>query len=223
MSLTRITLLMALLAGCGSGASAEQLLPHYLRQSLAPTAVSLTGTAFDLGASSGDAEPVNYLAEATAAAPGRAGALAGATVPSGRWALALAPDAADGQVAMRALVEALNALGPIGVSMADYLALTLAGPDISSAGSGNPPRVDAVKAPGTSLPPSLTVQAPLSRPTPAPTASAEQAGLWALSSAMSERLTRYLVGAAALAILVGAGLRLVMQARRNATPSLARF
>lgn len=222
MSLSRFTLLMAVLAGCGTGASAERLLPDYLRQTVEPSPVSQFSAAFGLNASSDDAEPANYLAEATAADNGRANAMAAVPLPSGRWLLSQAPAAADGQVEIQMLIEALNALGPIAVSVADYLAL-LAGPDISSAGSGSPPRVGAAKVHGTSLSSPPPDPAPGFSATPAPTARVEQPGHWALSPAMSERLTRYLVGAAALAILLGAGLRLAVLTRRNAPPALARL
>ena len=222
MSLSKISLFAALLAGCGTGVSAEELLPAYVRQSADPGPVAQHSLAAGLSARAADVEPADYLAQAAAVAPGWVITLTGVALPSGRWSPSLAPATAAGQEEFYNLIDALNALGPIGVSVADYLALALPGLDSSSRSSSGPPAVDASKARSNWLPARLMDPAPLVRANPSAQAAPERARPWALPAAVSDPLTRYLLAAAALAIIAGAGLRLAVLIRRNASPSLPR-
>ena len=196
MSLARTSLLAALLAGCVAGVSAEELLPGYVRQSVDQGPVGQLSLGSGLAVRAADVAPAAYLAAAAAA----------------------------GQAELYNLIDALNALGPIGVSVADYLALALPGLDSSSSSrsSSGPPAVDASKARSNWLPARLMDPAPLVRANPSAQAAPERARPWALPAAVSDPLTRYLLAAAALAIIAGAGLRLAVLIRRNASPSLPR-
>lgn len=194
MSLARTSLLAALLAGCVAGVSAEELLPGYVRQSVDQGPVGQLSLGSGLAVRAADVAPAAYLAAAAAA----------------------------GQAELYNLIDALNALGPIGVSVADYLALALPGLDSSSRSSSGPPAVDASKARSNWLPARLMDPAPLVRANPSAQAAPERARPWALPAAVSDPLTRYLLAAAALAIIAGAGLRLAVLIRRNASPSLPR-
>lgn len=195
MSLARTSLLAALLAGCVAGVSAEELLPGYVRQSVDQGPVGQLSLGPGLAVRAADVAPAAYLAAAAAA----------------------------GQAEFYNLIDALNALGPIGVSVADYLALALPGPESSrSSSSSGPPAVDASKARSNWLPARLMDPAPLVRANPSAQAAPERARPWALPAAVSDPLTRYLLAAAALAIIAGAGLRLAVLIRRNASPSLPR-
>lgn len=194
MSLARTSLLAALLAGCVAGVSAEELLPGYVRQSVDQGPVGQLSLGSGLAVRAADVAPAAYLAAAAAA----------------------------GQAELYNLIDALNALGPIGVSVADYLALALPGLDSSSRSSSGAPAVDASKARSNWLPARLMDPAPLVRANPSAQAAPERARPWALPAAVSDPLTRYLLAAAALAIIAGAGLRLAVLIRRNASPSLPR-
>ena len=119
------------------------------------------------------------------------------------------------------------ALGPLGVSVADYLALSLPGLEIrsssASTASNRPPPTEgararnaALAAPAMSLAPRLSW---IAAPAPAAGPAMRRSPL----PALPEALTRYLLAAAALAILAGAGLRWLMSSRHNGSPSLARF
>ena len=194
MSLARTSLLAALMAGCVAGVSAEELLPGYVRQSVDQGPVAQLSLGSGLAVRAADVAPAAYLAAAAAA----------------------------GQAELYNLIDALNALGPIGVSVADYLALALPGLDSSSSGSSSsgPPAVDAGKARSNWLQARLMDPAPVVRPLPSAQAAPERARPWALPAAVGDPLTRYLLAAAALAIIAGAGLRLAVLHRRNASPSL---
>ena len=234
MSLSKISLLAALLAGCGTSVSAEELLPAYVRQSAdtgpvaqRSLAAGLSARAADVEpadylAQAADVEPADYLAQAVAVAPDRVIALTGVALPSGRWSPSLAPAAVAGQEEFYNLIDALNALGPIGVSVADYLALALPGLDNSRDIRSGPPPVDASRARDHWRPAQFVVSVPLATVAPTAKAAPESAKPWALPAALSDQLTRYLMAAAALALLAGAGLRLAALKRRNAAPSLAR-
>lgn len=223
MSISRVTLWMAVLAACSTGVQAEQVLRDPMHHHADRRLVLPINLAFGLTARAADDEPATFLAQALAAAPPREGAWAGTSLPSGRWSAAHAADLAVGQAETNALIEALSALGPLGVSVADYLALTLPGLDNPSSTSKRPPPVEGAKprsapvaAPATPLAPRISVIA-------APAPAAGPAALRSLSPALTEALTRYLLAAAALAILAGTGLRWLVSARRNGSPSLARL
>ena len=222
MSISRFGLLMAVMAGCGTGVSAEQLLPDHLRQLTDPNAVSQASSVFTQTFMAAGGEPATYLDEATAAAPDLQNALAGAPLPSGRWSPTSASASVAGEAETYSLIEALNALGPIGVSVADYLALAVPGLDTRSAGSSGPTPGEAVKPRSTGMPAPADGLAPAVSSIQAHTAVAEPTERWALPTAASEEFTRYLLAAAALAILAGAGLRLLVLTRRHAAPWLAR-
>lgn len=222
MSISRFSLLMAVMAGCGTGVSAEQLLPDHLRQLTDPNAVSQASSVFTQTFMAAGGEPATYLDEATAAAPDLQNALAGAPLPSGRWSPTSASATVAGEAETSSLIEALNALGPIGVSVADYLALAVPGLDTRSAGSSGPTPGEAVKPRSTGWPAPAEGLAPAVSSIQAHTAVAEPTERWALPTAASEEFTRYLLAAAALAILAGAGLRLLVLTRRHAAPWLAR-
>ena len=222
MSLSKISLFAALLAGCGTGVSAEELLPAYVRQSADPGPVAQHSLAAGLSARAADVEPADYLAQAAAVAPGWVITLTEVALPSGRWSPSLAPATAAGQEEFYNLIDALNALGPIGVSVADYLALARPGLDNSRDTRSGPPAGDASKARDHWRPAQFVVSVPLATVVPTAKATPERAKPWALPAALSDQLTRYLMAAAALALLAGAGLRLAALKRRNAAPSLAR-
>lgn len=222
MSISRFSLLMAVMAGCGTGVSAEQLLPDHLRQLTDPNAVSQASSVFTQTFMAAGGEPATYLDEATAAAPDLQNALAGAPLPSGRWSPTSASATVAGEAETSSLIEALSALGPIGVSVADYLALAVPGLDTRSAGSSGPTPGEAVKPRSTGMPAPAEGLAPAVSSIQAHTAVAEPTERWALPTAASEEFTRYLLAAAALAILAGAGLRLLVLTRRHAAPWLAR-
>ena len=114
------------------------------------------------------------------------------------------------------------ARGPIGVSVADYLALALPSLDNNRDNRSGPPAGDASKARGHWRPAQFVVSVPLATVVPTAKAAPERAKPWALPAALSDQLTRYLMAAAALALIDGAGLRLAVLTRRNGAPSLAR-
>ena len=225
MSTSKKSLLAAVLVVCGTGVSAEELLPGFVRQTADTGPVSQVSLAAGLMVSVSDVEPAAYLAEAAAAAPGRAHAPTGVPLPSGRWSPTLAPAAAATaeQVDLYELIDTLNALGPIGVSVADYLALALPKLDTSPNVGSSPPPAHASKAGSYGLTKLQADSAPSVWAVPAARASKERAKSWALPPEVSELLTRVLVGAAALAILAGAGLRLAVMTRRRTRRSLARL
>ena len=222
MSSSKISLLAALLASSGASVWAEELLPAYVRQSADTGPVAQRSLAAGLPARAADVEPADYLAQATAVTPGRAITLTGVALPSGRWAPGLASAAAAGQAEFYNLIDALNALGPIGVSVADYLALALPGLESNRDARSGPPAGDASKARSHWRPAQAVDSVPLATVVPTAKAAPERARPWALPAALSDQLTRYLLAAAALALLAGAGLRLAVLTRRNASPSLAR-
>lgn len=235
MSISRVTLWMAVLAACSTGVQAEQMLRDHVQHSADVRQALPISQVFKLTAQPADDEPATYLVQALAAALPRANAMAGTSRPSGRWSATHSADLAPGQAETDTLIEALSALGPFGVSVADYLALNLpgldsrstatsttTGPSINTTGT-RPPSLEGAKARSApAAAPAMTLVAHTISviATPAPAAGPTTPG--GLSPALSEALTRYLLAAATLAILAGVGLRWLMSARRNGLPSLAR-
>ena len=246
MSISRVTLWMAVLAACSTGVQAEQMLRDHVQHSADVRQALPISQVFKLTAQPADDEPATYLVQALAAALPRANAMAGTSRPSGRWSATHSADLAPGQAETDTLIEALSALGPFGVSVADYLALNLpgldsrstatstaisttsttisttTGPSINTTGT-RPPSLEGAKARSApAAAPAMTLVAHTISviATPAPAAGPTTPG--GLSPALSEALTRYLLAAATLAILAGVGLRWLMSARRKGSPSLAR-
>ena len=234
MSISRVTLWMAVLAACSTGVQAEQMLRDHVQHSADVRQALPISQVFKLTAQPADDEPATYLVQALAAALPRANAMAGTSRPSGRWSATHSADLAPGQAETDTLIEALSALGPFGVSVADYLALNLpgldsrstatsttTGPSINTTGT-RPPSLEGAKARSApAAAPAMTLVAHTISviATPAPAAGPTTPG--GLSPALSEALTRYLLAAATLAILAGVGLRWLMSARRKGSPSLA--
>ena len=235
MSISRVTLWMAVLAACSTGVQAEQMLRDHVQHSADVRQALPISQVFKLTAQPADDEPATYLVQALAAALPRANAMAGTSRPSGRWSATHSADLAPGQAETDTLIEALSALGPFGVSVADYLALNLPGLDSRSTATSTTtgPSINTTGTRPLSLEGAKARSAPAAAPamtlvahtisviaTPAPAAGPTTPG--GLSPALSEALTRYLLAAATLAILAGVGLRWLMSARRNGSPSLAR-
>ena len=221
--LAAVLAVLAVLAVCGPAAWAEELLPGHERQTVDRRLVPPFGKTPGLTEGIAQVEPVAYLARAAAAAPGRANALAGGRMATGQWSPDPASAAAAEQAERDALIETLNSLGPIGVSVADYLALARPDLDTRSDASGGPAPANASQVRSDPQTAFLTASTPSARSVPTAGAAAEPTTSWSLPRDVSDPLTRYLLGGAALAIVTGAVLRLAVLTRRSTPRSLARF
>ena len=230
MSITKIILLAGALSTWGCDARAERLWPDHLRLAIDDGASAQAGAATGLTAHTSDLQ-ADYLAGMTAGTAAPAGPATGLPRAAGRWsAVAAEPGEREGDgkgdgdaASAGELIQALNALGPAGVSTADYLSLAppglFNGPAPGRGGESDTGRASGSAATG----PPLMNFLPIDSAPAAAGPRAEQPPQWALPSDLSEPLTRYLFLAAVVALVAGAGLRHAYLTRRHGAHSLMRL
>lgn len=228
MSITKIGLMTLATAVWCPGAAAESLLPDHLVRAIEAGPQAHAGSARWLTAQVADRDPIAYLSEAVAGARERTASAGSTPRPPKHRPAADAPaqGATPDEVAPAALIEALDALGPLALSMSDHLSLALPGLAAGMAESLAATPQNAGKPMG-----SLAAGQTAMNFVPVDSASAESSrqpgvavsGRWTLPTAWPEQLTRYLFLAAVTALLAGASLRLTRWTRRSAHSSLTRL
>lgn len=220
MSIQKVCWLAVIAAAWGPGAWAEDLLPDHVVQAIDTGPPAHASTARWWSVLAAHQEPIAYLAEAGAGPSSRARLDAPAARP-------VNPPPANDPVAPVAdtdapalLIEALAALGPMGVSISDYLAVALPGLPGQAAGSAEGSAGRTRGAVATQGPVMNFLPTDAGNATPRP--STQAGSFWALPAGLTERLTRYLFLAAAAALGAGALLRVVQWTRRITEQPLAR-
>lgn len=215
MSISRTTVLLAMAAGWGQPATAEALWPDYLRRPADSVGLLRAGAGSWLMPGPADKERGFFLHDIAANGQGRPAEPMGSPGLSGRWAPGAAQPSSLQADEPGDLIEGLNAIGPIRVSVDDYLALAVtAKPSASGVAL---PALDASRARGIDggLQTVMDYAPSVDKPS-APTAASERRRRWALPTLPATQ-AGYLVMAVALTIVAAAGLRLARLTRRKTT------
>lgn len=212
MLISRVSMVMVLLAAWGTGSSAEILLPDFLSQ---------TGDFARTSTQANGLEAASFLVDATASTPGLGWQLAATPLQALRRALPSSPQDAD----PAELLDALTLLGHARVSIAYFQALAEPSLFMADAGGGGPTRADRHPPGSKARPTSGATDSAYtySAAAAAKAAKADQRESWALPDGLAGDLWLYGVATASVAAAALGLARLNQSSGRTRSRRLARL